>query len=245
MSTVPLMARLQGAGERVDRMSLRERVLVFVVGVALVYVAWQTLLMDPITARGKASEQRVEAARTRLAQMNTATANGSPRLQALERRRALQQQLASLNEQLRDAAGGFVAPDRMADLLRDVLEKQRGLRLVSLRNLPVENLAALALPEATAAAATGPTPGAVVDSAPASGASNATEPDAAAGPFVHPVEVVVEGDFASIVAYLRALEALQWQVQWRRLDLAAGDYPNNRVRIEIGTLGLTRDWMTV
>lgn len=245
MSTVPLMARLQGAGERVDRMSLRERVLVFVVGVALVYVAWQTLLMDPLTARGKASEQRVEAARARLAQMNAATANGSPRLQALERRRALQQQLASLNEQLRDAAGGFVAPDRMADLLRDVLEKQRSLRLVSLRNLPVENLAALALPEATAAAVTHPTPGAGTTSAPASGASNATEPDAAAGPFVHPVEVVVEGDFASIVAYLRALEALPWQVQWRRLDLAAGEYPTNRVRIEIGTLGLTREWLSV
>lgn len=246
MSTaIPLVQRLSGAGERLDRMSLRERALVFAAGVALVYVAWQMLLMDPLAARGRAAQQRVNESRARLVQMDATASAGNPRVQAIERRRALQQQLASLDERLRDAAGGFVAPDRMADLLRDVLAKQQGLRLVSLRNLPVEDLGALATAADVVTAATPPASGATPPAAAATASAGTATTTAPAGPFVHPVEVVVEGDFAAIIAYLRALEALPWQVQWRRLDLAAGEYPKNRVRIEIGTLGLTRDWLSV
>jgi MSHA biogenesis protein MshJ len=226
VTAVTLVDRLRGAGERVDRMSLRERVLVFVVGVALLYVAWQTLLMDPIAARGRAAQHRLEESRARLEKIDAAGAAGDPRVQTLERRRALQDRLSTLDARLREAAGGFVPPDRMADVLRDVLASQRGLRLVSIRNLPVVDLG-ITSPAAAPATAT-------PDAAPAE-----------SGPFVHPVEIVVEGDFASIVAYLRAVEGLAWQVQWRRLDLAAGDYPKNRVRIELGTLGLTRAWLSV
>jgi MSHA biogenesis protein MshJ len=238
VTAVPLVDRLRGAGERVDRMSLRERVLVFVAGVALLYVAWQTLLMDPIAARGRAAQHRLEETRARLEKIDAAVVAGDPRVQALERRRALQDRLATLDTRLREAAGGFVSPDRMADVLRDVLASQRGLRLVSIRNLPVVDLGITATAAATATATTTTT---------ATPPATAT-PDAAlaeSGPFVHPVEIVVEGDFASIVAYLRAVEGLAWQVQWRRLDLAAGEYPKNRVRIELGTLGLTRDWLSV
>jgi MSHA biogenesis protein MshJ len=241
-TAVPLVQRLSGAGERIDRMTLRERVLVFAAGVALIYISWQTLLMDPLADRGRAAQHRLDESRARLLQMDATASAGNPRQQAAERRRALQQQLVSLDERLRDAAGGFVAPDRMADLLRDVLARQQGLRLVSLRNLPVENLGELAATAEAAVAAGSSAAPAAGGPAAASVVADASTP---AGPFVHPVELVVEGDFAAIVAYLRALEALPWQVQWRKLDLAAGDYPNNRVRIELGTLGLTRDWLSV
>jgi MSHA biogenesis protein MshJ len=65
------------------------------------------------------------------------------------------------------------------------------------------------------------------------------------GPFLHPVEMVVEGDYGSVVAYLRALEAMPWRIHWQRVELTAGDYPVNRVRIVIGALSLSRYWMTV
>ena len=65
------------------------------------------------------------------------------------------------------------------------------------------------------------------------------------GPFLHPVEIVVEGDFASVVSYLRAVEGLPWRIQWRSLELVAGDYPQNRVTLVIGALSLSRDWMSM
>jgi MSHA biogenesis protein MshJ len=79
----------------------------------------------------------------------------------------------------------------------------------------------------------------------ASGAADAIPSASDRGPFLHPVEIVVEGDYASLVAYLRALESLQYRIHWQQLDLTAGDYPVNRVRIVIGALSLSRDWISV
>ncbi|HUO95258.1 MAG TPA: hypothetical protein VMT92_03420, partial [Steroidobacteraceae bacterium] len=85
------------------------------------------------------------------------------------------------------------------------------------------------------------------DGAEANPAADGAEarPAADRGPFLHPVEVVVEGDYLSIVNYLHALERLPWRIHWQRLELLAGDYPSNRVRIVIGALSLSRDWMSV
>lgn len=238
-----LVTRTRALAERVDRLNLRERALVFGAAVVLAYVGWQSLLMDPLTARATAAEQRLAEASRRMQAVDAAVANGDPRTQALARRHALADRLAQLDDTLRDAASGYVPADRMTEMLRDVLDRQRGLRLVSLRNLPVESLAvaAAATPTAAPDAASNAVPNA------AAGAAPGTQPaaDAPQGPFVHPVELVVEGDYASIVAYLQELERLPWRLQWRRLDLQAGEYPSNRVRIEIGTLSLSREWLSV
>ena len=54
-----LSLKLKPLVERIDQLSLRERGLIFGGGVALIYVAWQALLMDPLTARARAAEQRL------------------------------------------------------------------------------------------------------------------------------------------------------------------------------------------
>lgn len=231
MTRLPgLFARLAPLAERINGLSLRERVLVFGAGVALVVVAWQVLLMDPLSARLKSAEQRLSETSGRTELLATAGAQGDPRLAGLARQRALRERLAALDAQLQGASGGYVPPQKMVELLQQLLSSQRALKLVRLRNLPVEAL----LPAAGSAEAGA---GGAVAPAPAVAA--------ASGPFIHPVEVVVEGDYLAIVAYLRALEKLPWRVQWRRLDLEVGEYPLNRVRIEIGTVSLTREWLIV
>lgn len=222
-------ARLAPLAERINGLSLRERVLVFGAGVALVVVAWQVMLMDPLSVRLKSAEQRLSETSGRTELLATAGAQGDPRLAGLARQRALRERLAALDAQLQGASGGYVPPQKMVELLQQLLSSQRALKLVRLRNLPVETLLPAAGSADAAAAATPTAPAA----------------PAASGPFIHPVEVVVEGDYLAIVAYLRALEKLPWRVQWRRLDLEVGEYPLNRVRIEIGTVSLTREWLIV
>jgi MSHA biogenesis protein MshJ len=210
--------------ERLDGFSLRERALVFGAGVALLYVAWQSLLMDPLTVRGKAAEQHLADARRQMTmseQIGAAVAH-EPAVEAALRNGALAARLAALDSNLNTVAHGYVAPERMTELLRSLLSEQRGLTLVSLANLPVESLS---LPSASKQAAV-------------------IAPDDR-GPFLHPVEMVVEGDYGSVVVYLRALEALPWRIHWQRVELVAGDYPVNRVRIVIGALSLSRYWMSV
>jgi MSHA biogenesis protein MshJ len=210
--------------ERLDGFSIRERALIFGVGVALLYVAWQSLLMDPLTVRGKAAEQHLADANRQMtmSEQIRAAVVRDPAVEAALRNGALAARLAALDSNLNSVAHGYVAPERMTELLRSLLSEQRGLTLVSLANLPVESLS---LPSASKQAA-------------------AISPDDR-GPFLHPVEMVVEGDYGSVVVYLRALEALPWRIHWQRVELTAGAYPVNRVRIVIGALSLSRYWMTV
>jgi MSHA biogenesis protein MshJ len=210
--------------ERLDGFSFRERALVFGAGVALLYVAWQSLLMDPLTARAKVAEQHLADARRQMTmseQIGAAAAH-DPAVEAALRNGALAARLAALDSDLNSVAHGYVAPERMTELLRSLLAKQQGLTLVSLANMPVESLSPPSASKQVAAIA--------LDDR---------------GPFLHPVEMVVEGDYGSVVAYLRALEAMPWRIHWQRVELTAGDYPVNRVRIVIGALSLSRYWMTV
>jgi MSHA biogenesis protein MshJ len=107
-------------------------------------------------------------------------------------------------------------------MLREILANQKGLQLVSLSSLPVESLSRLPRDPLDVGLARDDI-----------------------GPFLHPVEMVVEGSYLSVVQYLRALEAMPWRVHWQQLELTAGDYPVNRVRIVIGALSLSREWMNL
>ena len=228
-----LGARIAPPTERFNALAVRERGLLFAAALTVVYFTWQYTLMDPLLARGQRAMQRLDDARHHLSAIGAAGAavGDDPLLLAVSRNRALKARLATLNGEMQEAAQGYVAPERMAGVLREMLASQQGLALVSLNNLPVTSLSQAPASAAAAAAAAD----AVV--------APADHDDS--GPFLHPVEMVVEGSYGDIVSYLRSLESLSWRVYWQRLELDAGVYPRNRVRIVIGALSLSRDWISV
>jgi MSHA biogenesis protein MshJ len=62
---------------------------------------------------------------------------------------------------------------------------------------------------------------------------------------MHPVEIVVEGAYLDVLEYLRALESLEWRFYWKVLELKTTRYPINRVRIELSTLSMDKEWIGV
>jgi MSHA biogenesis protein MshJ len=76
-------------------------------------------------------------------------------------------------------------------------------------------------------------------------AGNSAGAASGSGPYLHPVELVVEGRYLDVVAYLRALEGLPWRFYWRVLQLETKTYPLNRVRIELSTVSLDKEWIGV
>jgi MSHA biogenesis protein MshJ len=235
----PMVRRLTLLGQRLDALSLRERGLIFAAGVTLAYIAWQTLFMDGLNKRTQIAEQQLSEARQHLAALAEAdaAASANPLNAAAARNTALRTRLASLDADLRAAASGYVAPEKMIDMLREILAGQHGLKLVSLANLPVQSLAQVR----------DPGPAATSTGAAGAGAAPAVEAvldDKDPGPFLHPVEIVVEGNYGDVVSYLRALEALPWRIHWQQLELKADD-SGSRVRVVIGALSLSRYWMSV
>jgi MSHA biogenesis protein MshJ len=228
----PLAQRMVPLMERFNQMSLRERGLIFGGSLVLTFMAWQILLMDPLAARAAVAQQKLAEAQQRAQAADAAgeAVTLNPALTALARDHAMRERQASLEKELFAASSGYVPPNRMADVLRQLLVGRHGLRLIALRNLPAEPLAA-----ESKSAATG---GAAAEKAAATTAADR-------GPYVHPVEIELEGDYASVVGYLRSLEKLSLHLRWRELTVTAQKYPINRVRVEIATLSLSRDWMHV
>jgi MSHA biogenesis protein MshJ len=138
-----------------------------------------------------------------------------PHRAAIMRLSELQTQSHAIDAQLSSTASGFVPAPKMVEVVHDVLSRQQRLKLISIRNLPMTGL----VPPAAEAEAT--------------------------APFVHPIELVIEGDYSDVLTYLQALESLSWRFRWKTLDLTTKQYPVNRVRIELSTLSMDKTWLGV
>jgi MSHA biogenesis protein MshJ len=211
---------LDAAVVRFDRLSLRERLLIFGALLAAVVTMWQAQFMEPLNVREKGRTQELVELQESVARMSRATqavASTDPASVAMKRLQEREKALAAINQNLVAESAGLIPPAQMVQVIHDVLKHQQGLRLVSLKNLPVTPL----------------------------GSSGSAAGAAPTGPYLHPVELVVEGRYLDVVTYLRALEGLPWRFYWRVLQLETKTYPLNRVRIELSTVSLDKEWIGV
>lgn len=218
-----------------DRLSVRERALLAAAALVAVVMTWTVAVFDPMTAKERYLNSEMITLREGIAtasQSMTELALSDPTTIALDKEKQLQAELKQVNEQLASRSGGLIAPERMVEVIHDVLSHQQGIALVSLQN---QGVTSLIQPAANTAPVDGST---VVDTA----ADPAT---AGAGPYVHTVGLVVEGQYLDVLAYLRALEALPWRFNWKVLELETTRYPANRVSIELSTLSMDKDWIGV
>jgi MSHA biogenesis protein MshJ len=172
--------------------------------------------MEPLDARRNSLQQELammQDAMSATADAAEAAQAADPLSVASRKKQSLQGELAQVNAQLAKASAGLIEPQHMADVVHEVLSRQHGVTLVSMKNLPPQSLAKDRTPNA--------------------------------GPYIHPVELIVEGNYLDVLAYLHALEALPYRFYWRVLELKSTEYPVNRVRIELGTLSMDREWIGI
>jgi MSHA biogenesis protein MshJ len=226
---------------RFDRMSARERLLVTGATLVATVMLWTLAFMDPTSAQQRALNAELitlQESMAAAAKSMQASVTDDPTLLAQRQEEQLQKQLATIDAQLASKSAGLIAPERMVQVIHDVLSRQHGVTLISLHNAPVASLVPpTAQPPASSA---GP-----VSPAGTAGPVSAASPASFAGPYIQPVEIVVEGSYLDVLAYLRALENLEWRFYWRLLELETTAYPVNRVRIELSTLSLDKDWIGI
>jgi MSHA biogenesis protein MshJ len=209
-----------------EALTLRERAILILAIVAVMVLAWDTMLMEPLRRERVTLDAELASATSFGLAAQDADAS-DPRQISITRAGELQRQLQSIDAQLASTASGFVSSQRMIEVLHDMLDRQARLGLVSIRNLPVSSLIAPVDHDGSATVA-GDVP-----------------PAPARPPYVHAIEIVIDGQYADVLAYLTALEALPWKFRWTSLDLSTAGYPRNRVRIELSTLSLDSTWLGV
>jgi MSHA biogenesis protein MshJ len=223
--------------KRFDRLSLRERVLTTAATLAVLIAVFHALVLQRLELRRKQLAQQL----TEIVAAIDATAMpgaGSDAAGAtLQRTTALAAQLNQATASLDSRSAGLIPPQRMTQVIHDVLSRQQGVTLVSLRSLA---------------------PYALVDGAPGDGASAQTAGAGAAagqavptptlaiaseGPYVHSVVLVLQGRYLDVLAYLQALEGLPWHFYWQSLQLDATQYPMTQVTVRVGTVSMSPDWI--
>jgi len=212
---------LQKYTKRIDAMSLRERVLVFLAAAAVVVFVVDSALIEPILQRQKINslknQQQLDEIRAMQMQLQAyaqarVNEGASAKRQRLEARRA---EIAVLDRELAGRQGELVTPDRMTRMLSEILKRNPGVELVGLRSLPATTLTQVP-----------------------------TGAPGGAGLYRHGIEVAVSGTYFKMLGYLADLERNPAKILWGPMDLQAA-YPNVTLKITLYTLSPEKTWLLI
>lgn len=232
-----MKARWQKLAGRFDALVARERWLVIGAVLGGIVMIGTMQFVEPALNRTKLAqhallEQGAQLSTLRAQMLALQSSSKDPDVAARAELAELRKKLAELGERLGAMERSLVPPERMASLLEDLVGRGKDLKLISLRTLPVKPVLEKPVEKAPAgpAAATPP-------AAPVSGAS--------AGLYKHGVEILLEGSYADLAAYLVRLEKSEVKLLWSDVSLSSEQYPKLQLKLTVFTLSLDRTWLTV
>jgi MSHA biogenesis protein MshJ len=226
---------------KIDALSLRDRAILFLIISALAVMFVNTLVLDPQFAKQKLLSEKIKRDETQISNYrleseqlqlavqfdpDSATKNRLLELTAL---------LQSADLDVAKLQKNLVKPEQMDHLLEGILKRSKGLQLISMESLPVSNLMAKAESKIESSASSNP------QSIPEQSASTAFEH----GVYKHEVELVLEGKYLDMLAYMQALESMPQQLYWSESEMQVLDYPKARLRLRLFTLSLDKSWLNL
>lgn len=218
---------------KIDAMSLRERLMIFAAAALLVVSLVNALFLDPLLAKQKKLSMQViqqqekmkeiQAQFESLLQAKKADASSPLR----DRIKQLQQQIKEGEIYLKSRRDKLVPPEKMGDLLGQVLGKNGRVQLVALETLAVTPLIEASAIKAEVSAVSGKQVG--LDRQ----------------VYKHGVKITVRGSYSDLLQYLTALEKLPTQMFWGSAKMSVVQYPAVELTLTLYTLSLDTIWLQV
>ena len=214
------MKRLADILEKIDALSPRERVILFLLLLAGIWAMVDSLLLGPLDKARHAEEDKLRTAAVEIANaqatLNQRTVRIDPARAAEQRLDAARRALETRMRAAETRQSRLVAAKDMAQVLQGLLKNQPGLRLAKLDTLSPE---ALGLP------------------------ANARPEDAAL--FRQGVQITLAGGYEAVVRYMESLERLPLGFYWSRAELDATHRPEIELTLTLYTLSTERTWLTL
>lgn len=213
------------ARTRIDDLSLRERVLIFLAAAFVVISLVDLMLLEPLFAKKKVLTaqvvQRQEKMKELQAKMESLLQAKRTEVHSPVRVRLaqLKQELHEQDNYLQSHRDHLVDPNEMAGLLQQVLNKNGKLQLLALKTLPVSLL--IEKPQV------------------------ATDNDGQKQIYKHGVQITVRGGYLDLLRYITALEKLPVQMFWGEMSLTVEQYPDSVLALTLYTLSLDKTWLAV
>ncbi len=222
------VAAIKQLQEKIDARIMRERVLIFLSAIAVVFMLWNFIIQAPF-------DKKMQATKTELAELatqstttqaqitaaTTALLNDPHRLKKAQITQ-LKTDIAEVESRLQNTSQSLIKAEQLPQVLQDVLQKTTQLTLLEVATLPMRELQFISV-------------NGVVSVSENKGSSENQEPRSM-GVFEHVVELRVAGNYFQIVQFLTALEALPWRFYWQRLDYSVTQYPSAEIILRVYTL---------
>ncbi len=211
---IGVTAQLQQWSERIDALDLRERILLLVATVVVLFLIVDSLGLQPALRSQQAAEQHITDMEMKLSALHqqailfNSKSDHNPMVSRYRKRDRLAAELSELDARIVDQLGALVEPAQAAKLLEQVLTGHRGLKLKSL--------------QASSESQDKPAPH--------------TSPSHT-GLGRYQLEMVVEGGYLDLLRYLQELEAMPWKFFWQKVIFQTTEYPMAETRLQLYTLG--------
>lgn len=215
---------------RFDAYSQRERWMISAAVLGGIVLIGSMLFIDPAMKHSRLADQTLAEQHTQLANLQAQilalqSPSQDPDVAARAELAESRRRLAELSGRFSDIEATLVPPQRMPGLLEDLIGRSNGLRLLSLRTLPVAP---------------------VLDKKSTEKAGeDKKSADISPGLFKHGVEIKLEGGYQELAAYLARLEKSPAKLLWSGVTLSAEKHPKLVLTLTVYTLSLDRTWLIV
>ncbi len=249
-----MMKQWDQFAEKINALSLRERGILFaLLSVGSLLIA-NSLIIEPQLLKHKMLSDGLKREQAQIAALQAEISQRAagvlidPNADVKRRLASTRKQIEELDQNLLAVHKNLVRPEKMADLLESILRRNRKLQLVSLKTMPVLNLAEVSS-SANNKVGEGNNSGTAKSTEHAlktttkltDGSEGATD----GALYKHEVEIVVEGSYLDMLATLQELEALPEQVYWHSVTLSVLEYPTASLTMRVFTLSLDKKWLNL
>ncbi|OUR64245.1 hypothetical protein A9Q79_07340 [Methylophaga sp. 42_25_T18] len=212
----------------INKLSLREKLLFLLVFFAVIYSVWdisfyqdhqqsqQQARNELLGVNTQQQELTVAIARAQAQLNNDADPNEETKQAIIDVKHDFKVSQQQLDEKL----GKLVSPTKITELLRNLLLRSQGLKLLSLNNEPVYTIVLNQNED-----------------------KQKQDNEAQTHLYEHATTIKLRGNYLQLHHYLEELENSPWGLFWDRLEYIVKDYPNAEITLRVHTVSTDQHWI--
>ncbi len=216
--------QLKQYAQRFDALTIRERAIIAGSIIAVVVFLWWSYHAAPMMAEienrqdeNQRISSEIENTRVVVASIRQRIAAGVHQEKESQLAR-LVEELSAVEEQLRVTTIELIDPEKMFQLMNQLVYQDSKLTLLSLKRREVR----AAIPS-----------------------SDPEQSDEEAGIYRHVLELQFSGKYLDILRYMQSMEALDWKLLWDEIEIITEEAPKVVAKVVMSTLSTRKEWVGI
>jgi len=220
-----MLTNLDATAEKFDALELRMRILLTLVGLAILYMLFDLFWFGSTDQQIKNVNTKIETSKTQISELidmqtslnsSVTKTRNNPKHQRIV---VLNEQIEQVRKSLLEKTVNLVPPEEMANVLKNIIKSTKSLRLQSLTKQQTAELSEHQTP------------------------LKSDNQEAAIKLYRHSVEIVLIGNYIATYEFLRTLENMERKVAFDSFEYNVAEYPEAEVKLIISTLSLEKEWI--